>query len=148
MINGRWKKSPREWAVLVEAGVLLFIARIALKVLPPARIVSWIRRPLGGMQTGGMGELRQVQWAVTAFSRNAPLRLVCFPQALAMHAMLRRRSVPSEVLYGAARMNGGKLATHAWLRVDGHIWLGGAVASDFTVLDVWKPAEVAAKDEG
>ena len=137
----RWKRSPQQWFLLIEAALLLVAARIALKALPTARIVTWVRRPMrAGDRSAGPGELQQIHWAVSAFSRNAPIRLVCFPQALAMYAMLRRRKILGEVLYGAARLDNGKLAAHAWLRSEGRVWVGADVAEDFTVLDIWKPA--------
>jgi hypothetical protein len=142
----RWRRSPREWILLAEAGILLVVARAALKLLPTARIVSWVRRPLrrNGV-VAGHGALEQFQWAVTAFSKNAPIRLVCFPQALAMYAMLRRRGVAAEIIYGAARLQDGKLATHAWLRSEDRLWVGAEVAEDFTVLDIWKAPSASDK---
>jgi hypothetical protein len=124
--------------LLGEAGILLVAARVALKLLPTARIVRWVRRPLPSGSSAATN-LEELRWAVTAFSRNAPIRLVCFPQALAMHAMLRRRRVTSEILYGAARLDNGALATHAWLKSGERVWLGGEVSPSFTVLDTWKP---------
>ena len=143
----RWKRPPREWLLLGEAGFSLVVARLALKILPMARIVSWVRQPLQGeVRLAGDKQLQQLQWAVTAFSKNAPIRLVCFPQALAMYSMLRRRSMAAEVLYGAARLQDGRLAAHAWLRAEGRVWVGAAVAEEFTVLDTWKPSSISKKD--
>jgi len=141
-MSPRLQRSLAEWWMLGEAGLLLVLARIALKTVPMARIVSWVRRPMHNPMhsQGPTADLQRVRWAVTAFSRNVPIRLVCFPQALAMHAMLRRRGIASEILYGAARAE-GKLTAHAWLRVGERVWLGGEVSSSFSVLDVWKPAE-------
>ena len=140
-LQARWRKSPAQILILLEAGLLLLAARAALRFVPTARIVRWVRRTLPETnKDAGHASLEQLQWAVMAFSRNAPIRLVCFPQALAMYAMLRRRGIPSEVLYGAARLSDGKLAAHAWLRAEGRLWVGADVAADFTVLDVWKPS--------
>lgn len=146
-LHPRWKRSPREFLLLLEAGAFLIAARFALRTLRTSQIVAWVRRPLP--VAGALLEechLRQFQWAVTAFSRNAPIRLVCFPQALAMYAMLRRRGLTSEILYGAARLEDGSLAAHAWLRSEGRIWIGGEVAADFSVLDIWKPSSHPRQD--
>jgi hypothetical protein len=133
-------RSLREWLMLCEAGVLLIAARVTIKTVPTAQIVRWVRRPLRqGSPTEALVDMERLRWAVTAFSRKAPIRLVCFPQALAMHAMLRRRGIASEILYGAARLGDGKLATHAWLRMGERVWVGGEVSPDFTVLDIWTP---------
>jgi hypothetical protein len=130
----------QDWLLLGEAGIGLIAARVMLKLVPTMKIIRWIQRPVENGTYAEPVNLEQLRWAVTAFSRNAPIRLVCFPQALALHAMLRRRRIASEVLYGAARSADGKLTAHAWLRCDGRVLVGGEVAGDFTVLDVWKPA--------
>jgi hypothetical protein len=136
------KRSRREWLLLAEAGLTLIVARFALKVLPTIRIVDWVRRPMQQEeQILRNREIEQLRWAVSAFSRNSPIRLVCFPQAIAMHAMLRRRHLTSEILYGVARTQEGNLLAHAWLRCVDRIWLGGEVSSEFTVLATWKPID-------
>jgi hypothetical protein len=137
---GRRRRSLQEWLLLIEAGSWLLLARAALRLIPVARIVRWIRRPMRKTVSGSVtAVVEQCRWAVTAFSRNAPVRLVCFPQALALHAMLRRRGLSSEVLYGAARLEGGELVAHAWLRWDGVVIVGGETAGSFSVLDTWSP---------
>ena len=135
-------RSLREWMLLCEAGSMLIAARVTLRLLPVSRIVHWIRRPIHEeSNAASQAIVAQCRWAVTAFSRNAPVRLVCFPQALALHAMLRRRGIVSEVLYGAARLEDGKLAAHAWLRHQGEVIVGGETAGSFCVLDTWKPGD-------
>jgi hypothetical protein len=135
-------RSFREWLLLAEAGLMLVIARGALRLLPTMRIVNWVRRPIPNeIVSLPSQEIKPLCWAVAAFSQNAPIRLVCFPQAIALHAMLRRRHAASEILYGVARTQEGKLLAHAWLRCADRIWLGGEVSSEFTVLDTWKPTD-------
>jgi len=146
----RWnlvrKRSLHEWLLLGEAGLFLLAAGALLKCVPTVRIIRWIqrplrKRPLRKRSIAAPVSMEQLRWAVTSFSRNAPIRLVCFPQALALHAMLRRRKISSEVLYGAARLADGKRTAHAWLRCQDYIWVGGEVAGGYTVLDIWKPLE-------
>jgi hypothetical protein len=141
LVERAFRTRLRDWRLLLEAAFWLVAARIALKVLPVTWIVRWIQRPLKRRQLypAGAQDLERLRWAVTAFSRNAPLRLVCFPQALALHAMLRGRTIASEVVYGVARPGAGGLQAHAWLRIAGRIWIGGEVSPSFTVLDSWQP---------
>ena len=136
----RRPRSLDEWLLLLEAGTLLLAARAILRLFPVSRIVCWIRRPISVRDNGAQQPaVEACRRAVTGFSRNAPLRLVCFPQALALHAMLRRRGIVSEVLYGAARLENGELAAHAWLRHRGVVIVGGETAGSFSVLDTWAP---------
>ncbi len=134
-----WRKhSGAEWKLLIEAACLLLLARLSLRVLKVATIVRWIQVPIRHA-TDEPRMVEQCRWAVTAFSRNVPLRLVCFPRALALHAMLRRRRIISEVLYGVARMDEGILVAHVWLRYGGKVILGGETSGGFSVLDTWSP---------
>jgi hypothetical protein len=134
------QRSLREWQLLTEAGAWLLVARGALRLVPVAWIVRWIRRPMSANTSAAdSAVMERCRWAVTAFSRNAPVRLVCFPQALALYAMLRRRRIASEVLYGAARLDNGELVAHAWLHCGGVVLVGGETAGSFSVLDTWKP---------
>ena len=136
----RWQdRTGAEWRLLAEAGLLLLLARVSLRLVSVAAIVRWIRLPIR-RPVAGVGLVEPCRWAVTAFSRNAPVRLVCFPQALALHAMLRRRRIVTDVLYGVARMEDGILVAHVWLRYEGKVILGGETAGSFSVIDTWSPA--------
>ena len=80
---------------------------------------------------------KRVQWAVSAAARHSPVDFVCFPQALAGYTMLRRRSVPSTLVYGVARSAEGELAAHTWLMVGDRMVLGGEAAQEFTAIERW-----------
>ena len=134
-------KTLDQWLLLSEAGCMLILARVALKTIPARYIVRWVRRPIAHEQDKlSTPMIETIRWAVRSFSHKSPIRLVCFPQAIAMHAMLRRRHITSEILYGVARLEDGKLVAHAWLQCRQHVWLGGEVSPAFTVLDTWKPS--------
>ena len=140
MISAKsWKRrSGAEWRVLLEAAAFLLLARLSLRLVKVATIVKWIHLPIRRPRTSHVA-VEQCRWAVKAFSRNAPIRLVCFPQALALHAMLRRRRIVSDILYGVARMEDGILVAHVWLRYEGKVILGGETSGRFSVLDTWSP---------
>ncbi len=135
----RRRRCLSSWLLLAEAGLFLLVARACLRLLRVSTIVRWIRTPLLESTADRPLIVEPCRWAVTAFSRNAPVRLVCFPQALALHAMLRRRRIVSDLLYGVARMDDGQLVAHVWLRHAGKVILGGETAGRFSVLDTWSP---------
>jgi hypothetical protein len=65
------------------------------------------------------------------------VEFVCFPQTLAGYVMLRRRGVPSTMVYGVARANGADLIAHTWLMVGEKIVTGGEGAEEFCPLERW-----------
>jgi hypothetical protein len=127
----RWRalRSP-ERKLLIEAFGSLFIARAALALLPIRWIFRWLERPnrlSPGIQvTGDAAE--HVRWSILAAARYGPLQFVCFPQALAAHAMLRRRGIRSVMHYGVRRSIDRRLRAHTWLEVDHRMLLGGESA--------------------
>ena len=119
----------RQW-MLVEAFAALLAARAALRLLPARWIFHWMERPLQ-VRTPSHGALESVRWAVVSVARDSPLRFVCFPQALAAHAMLRGRGVASVMHYGVRRSADGQLRAHTWLEAEGRMLLGGESAPLF-----------------
>ena len=61
----------------------------------------------------------EVSWAVARAARFVPFKAVCLPQAMAAHAMLKRRGVTSVMHFGAARGRTKPLDAHAWLDAAG-----------------------------
>ena len=146
-----------------EALVLLVFFRICLVVVPVHTIILTITRGPAGAETDGetgTGEsdagadesemrkkndakraaeeiARRVRWAVEAVARHSPIRFVCFPQTLAGYTMLRRRGVPSTMVYGVARSATGKLMAHTWLVVGDRVVLGGEGSAPFTPVERW-----------
>jgi hypothetical protein len=132
--RSRWHRlralpRPRRW-MLAEAFAALLAARAALLLLPGRWIFRWIESPAHA-RTPGQSTTESVRWAVLSVARYSPLRFVCFPQALAAHAMLRRRGVASVMHYGVRRSADGQLRAHTWLEVDGRMLLGGESAPLF-----------------
>jgi hypothetical protein len=127
----RWRVlSSPDRTLLVEAFASLLIARAALALLPVRWIFRWLEQPThkssGAPVASGAAE--RVRWAILAAARYGPLQFVCFPQALAAHAMLRRRGIRSVMHYGVRRSVDRRLRAHTWLEVDHRMLLGGESA--------------------
>ena len=137
------RRRPAEWMLAAEALVLLTGFRIALACVPVRRIIAAITSGRASEARNSMeteqtrSTARRVQWAVCAAARHSPVEFVCFPQALAGYAMLRRRGVPSMLVYGVARSAEGELTAHTWLTVGGRMVLGGEAAQEFTAIERW-----------
>jgi hypothetical protein len=126
----RWRalRSAQKW-LLLEAFVTLLAARVSLVLLPVRWIFRWLERPLRNPAMPQRPQLiERIRWAVLTVARYGPLSFVCFPQALAAHAMLRRRGVGSVMHYGVRRSADRQMRAHTWLEVDNRMLLGGESA--------------------
>ncbi|MGI8771658.1 MAG: lasso peptide biosynthesis B2 protein [Acidobacteriaceae bacterium] len=139
----RWRAAPwREKKLLTEATLYLIRARVALRVWPVRAVLRRLERPLGRPAPAvnipeSTLAIKRIRDAVLAVSRHAPARFVCFPQALAAHAMLRRRGIPSRLHYGVRRSADGQLRAHTWLEAGGRTILGGETSTLFSRLHAW-----------
>ena len=135
---GRWRSlSGQRRRLLAEAFVMLCLARAALVFLPMRQVFRWLEQPSqdGGTSVSSATDTSRttesIRWAVLTTARYGPFSFVCFPQALAAHAMLRRRGVRSVMHYGVRRAADRTLRAHTWLEVDHHMLLGGETAMLF-----------------
>jgi hypothetical protein len=101
---------------LREAAVMIILARLAVQVIPPARIFSWADRPPRRINRFAGDEANWIAWAVETAAVKPWINALCLPRALAAHAMLRRRGIASRLCLGLARKESG-LAAHAWVEV-------------------------------
>jgi hypothetical protein len=126
----RWRTLPgkKRW-LLLEAFATLLAARCALALLPVRWIFRWLESPLRNADASTASDIAErVRWAVLTVARYGPLSFVCFPQALAAHAMLRRRGIQSIMHYGVRRSADRRMRAHTWLEVDHRMLLGGESA--------------------
>jgi hypothetical protein len=129
----RWRtlNKTKKW-LLVEAFAMLLVARCSLSLLPVRWIFRWLERPV--QRRGSSAKpavVERIRWAVLSAARYGPLSFVCFPQAVAAHAMLRRRGISSIMHYGVRRSADRKMRAHTWLEVDHRMLLGGESAPLF-----------------
>jgi len=136
-----------EWTMAAEALALLAFFRVCLAVAPVKAIIGTMTRA-GTTRGGGDGDAeaydaaslevaQRVRWAVEAAARRSWVEFVCFPQTLAGYAMLRRRGVPSTMVYGVTRSKEGELIAHTWLTMGERVVLGGEGAGEFGVVERW-----------
>jgi hypothetical protein len=118
---------------LREAAVSLFVARIAVRVVPAARIFAWANRPPPRIRRFAADEMDWVLWAIDAAAAKFRTETLCLPRALATHSMLRRRGITSRVCLGVAREQ-DVLAAHAWVEVGEDRAVAGPGVGAFTRL--------------
>jgi len=132
----------RQRLLLAEAAVWLWLARLALivvpfprlarrlgTVLPPAEAravqAQWRAQPRAEATAAVIG------WAVTRAARYVPFRAVCLPQAMAARMMLKRRGIGSVLHFGAILGQEKPIDAHAWLDAAGVEVTGYPVARNY-----------------
>jgi hypothetical protein len=129
----RWRalSASQKW-LLLEAFAALLVARGSLALLPVRWIFRWLETPLRRTDASRRPDIvERIRWAVLTVARYGPLSFVCFPQALAAHAMLRRRGIGSVMHYGVRRSADRQMRAHTWLEVENRMLLGGESAMLF-----------------
>src|SRR5580765_1669996 len=90
--------SPADKGLLLEALVILALARMAVLLLP----FRWVARVLGKPESqtpeerqasANIGRIRRVSAVVNKTARNVPWTSKCLDQALAAKIMLARRGI-------------------------------------------------------
>jgi hypothetical protein len=118
-------------AYLREAALLLILARLAVRFVPPARIFAWANRPPRCIRRFATEEIRWISWAVENLGARPWTRALCLPRALAAQAMLRRRGIAGRLCLGVRRA-AGELDAHAWVEIGGNKVVGGDALDGFT----------------
>jgi hypothetical protein len=135
--------TPERLALLAEASVQLFIARVELKIVPfPKLARKWgpfvpaaderASEGLAATSEDRTALARKIGDAVQRAARNVPFGAVCLPQAMAARRMLKRRQIASVMHFGAAKGSEKPIDTHAWLDAAGVKVTGYPVANSFT----------------
>lgn len=92
---------------------MLVLARIAVRLLPSAAVVGWAEKPPRRIRRFAVDEIDWVLWGIDRVAALPWMNVPRLPQALAAHAMLRRRGIASRLCLGG----GDETTTSAWLVV-------------------------------
>ena len=127
-----------ERAALLHALALLWGVRLALWLLPFARVQRWaLTRPPA--ERRGLPPPR-LAWAVTAASRAVP-RATCLTQALAGQVLFAHHGHRSQLHLGVTGGAGRAFEGHAWRTCAGRAVLGAAEARRFKALAAFETPE-------
>ena len=141
-----------ERAMAVEAAVCLALARAAVRHVPMRHwrglVNAAVRDAPGPARRLALG--RAAGRMVRRVARRLPFETACLPRAMAAQWMLRRRGVPSRLVFGARRpaAPGGCNDYHAWLTVDGERVVGGRRAETYRPLPALSPVAAGASRDG
>lgn len=133
-----WQKLTRiprvERRLLLRAFVRVASVRLALSLLPWARVgprcrTLAARKPLARGPT-----VPQVVWAVDAASRRIPGGSNCLVKALAAQRLLAENGHAATIHFGVRRDSGSRLGAHAWVTCAGEAVIG-RTAEPFQLLE-------------
>jgi len=124
----------RDWALPFETLLWLVVARWHLRVTPFNRISASLSRvpsTPANIDSAAVRRALRVGRMVTRLARMMPFQAKCLVQAIATHALLFRRGLPSVVHFGVDAASsrhtlGGSFAAHAWVTLAGQPVVGGA----------------------
>jgi len=124
--------SPTNRRLAAESVMTLGLAALVVAFLPFRWISALVRFPECAIDDVGEQQraIAAVRWAVRVSSRRVPWRAKCLEQALAVHWMLRRRSVTTVIHYGIAKRIDG-LGAHAWVSAGSIQVIGFESADEF-----------------
>lgn len=95
-----------------EAAVMLVLARLGARFFPSAAVVGWAEKPPRRIRRFAVDEIDWVLWAIDRVAALPWMNVPRLPQALAAHAMLRRRGIASRLCLGGG---GDETTASAWL---------------------------------
>lgn len=107
--------------LLLEAALMLTLARLALRLVPFRQLNPFFNRPVRGSQVNGRRReslRKEVAWAIDRTAKILPGETVCFPRGIAAQALLRRRGVGTTLYYGVTTGNGNGSTAHVWVQDD------------------------------
>jgi hypothetical protein len=130
-----------EKLMLLEALVLLALARLAVLVLP----FRWVARVLGKQEKetprqddpANAALVLHIKKMMQRTSRNVPWTSKCLDQAVAAKIMLARRGIAATVYFGVKNDAKENLKAHAWLRCGTLYVTGGRMRRRYTVINTF-----------
>jgi hypothetical protein len=136
----RWSRlASRDRWLLLAMMAWLPALRLLLACAGFVRSYAWIERrsPVAGARVATGAELARAQ-EIAALAdiagRRGPVHANCLPQALLVHALLRRRGLSPQLRIGV-RKEAGVFDAHAWVE------LGGQPLAQATLRHVMLPRE-------
>jgi len=124
----------------LRAALALARGRLELRTVTPADIIARnrsIAAALAGrtVPAGSARAADEVAFFINRMAARVPWRSDCLVQALAGQRWLADAGIVSEIVVGTAKRADGSFESHAWLRQDGRIVLGGDISTYQPLLD-------------
>jgi hypothetical protein len=113
-----WSLPTAERKLLREAGIVLLLSSICIKVVAFKHIDRFLRARWNDCLESDIAhdeEIKLVQRAVSRAANFLPWQSLCLGRSMAQFIMLRRRGVPAVLLAGVRFSDASSLEAHAWV---------------------------------
>ena len=131
----------RHQLLVAEASSSMLAARLRLLVTPFPKVAPTlgefvapsdprVAERAGPTTAEAAATARAIRSAVTSAAPFMPFRSVCLQQAMAAHAMLKRRGISSVMHFGAHPTDANAIEAHAWLDAAGVKVTGYPISAD------------------
>lgn len=112
----------RKFRVIIATGVVVVGVRIASRLTSLRRLLGWLLCEMSG--DPDERPMEDVAYYVDRWLALFPYNLKgnCFPRALSLFFFARRAGLPVQFKCGVMMLN-QQLEGHAWLVLDGHVFL-------------------------
>jgi hypothetical protein len=135
-----WSLTRREKQLFFEAGVLLLVSTLCVKVIAFRHIFSFLCNRYGYLKaracepSSWASNVELVGLAISRAANRLPWRGLCLSQSIAAFIMLRRRGIPATLLAGVKVLENSSLGAHAWVKTGDEASERNLGNSDFTVV--------------
>jgi len=120
----------QERCLLLQTALVVMSVRAALGLLPFKQVNDLLSHRAQRRRALRNISKTRVIWAVRTASALLP-GSTCLTQALAARYQLERCGLNTQLHFGVAKKEDGRLLAHAWLQCDGEAVIGGEIASRF-----------------
>ncbi len=135
---------PRDWLAFFEAALCMAWARVLVAIVPLRHWRRHVADPVARaaepepLAEDQLDTVFHVARAVRRASRNAPVEVLCLPQALSARWMLARRGIATDLHLGTRRDGAEPHRFHAWLKAGGQWVTGHCNESKYAVFSPYR----------
>ncbi len=132
-----WSLPGREKYCFCEAGILLLLANLSIKIIPFRLIYRFLHVNWNARIRVVLDSAENVELVMLSLSRAAnllPWKSQCLSRSIAAFVMLRRRGIPAIMFVGVKSLQDSSLLAHAWIHAGHDLTDENPENSTFTAL--------------
>jgi hypothetical protein len=116
-----WSSTRREKWLLCEAGILLLLSNLCVRVIPFKSIYGFLSRCDDALKTHTgeasccADDVKLIDLSILRAANGLPWSTLCLSRSIAAFIMFRRRGIPAVLLAGIKVLEDSSLDAHAWV---------------------------------
>jgi len=132
-----WSLPRREKYCFCEAGILLLLSNLSIKIIPFRRIYRFLHANWNSRTHVVLDGTENIKLVMLSLSRAAnllPWKSRCLSQSIAAFVMLRRRGIPAVMFVGVKSLEDSSLLAHAWVHTGHEVTIENSEIATYTPL--------------